>query len=136
MSDLEIFSASFVNKQLDSLLKRARQNLKRAYSSYKKLRPMREVKGDDYRFLARYAAGLGSGGDFFDFIKLGNRVISFVLTSDSYLTSAEVLKEIENIRMKKLGRIELYNFVAELVQKYPTIKLNLFRSAATIRLSA
>ncbi|MFN8369133.1 MAG: hypothetical protein U0T83_00750 [Bacteriovoracaceae bacterium] len=98
------------NKFDESIVEMQKQ-LNRVKDFHREFAPKRfeEIRGVE--FYSKFLAGLSSGGEFFDLIRIGSSILLFISSTSSYITSGVVLKhysEIKNWESSNLDKIKKF----------------------------
>jgi len=98
------------NKFDESIVEMQKQ-LNRVKDFHREFAPKRfeEIRGIE--FYSKFLAGLSSGGEFFDLIRIGSSILVFISSTYSYITSGVILKhysEIKNWESSNLDKIKKF----------------------------
>lgn len=74
-----------------------------------------EIKG--IKFVSKYMAGDGNGGEFFDFIKLDQRLLYFQSNTNSYVVSSLIISQIENLKFETTINNDTYEYFLNQMNK-------------------
>ncbi len=109
---------------LGEILKQNLLELQRVKKIHEKLVPIREEKIKGISLYSKFAAGLSSGGEFFDIKKNRNEVAIIVSCTKSYVTSSIVLGHFENFQKKgDLSKAGFEYFLEELIEECRELEL-------------
>ncbi len=110
VNDLEKLGNKF-----DETIVEMQKQLNRVKDFHREFAPKRfeEIRGIE--FYSKFLAGLHSGGEFFDLIRIGSSILIFLSSTSSYITSGVILKhytEIKNWESSNLEKIK--KFISDL----------------------
>jgi hypothetical protein len=101
-----------VGKNVDQLGSSVAQNISRYKKLYERLSPLRKEQFRNTFINFKYAAGISSGGEFFDYHDLGeNRVILFHSCSNSYVFSSIALENFDKWKSRLGEKEQIQRFI-------------------------
>jgi hypothetical protein len=101
-----------VGKNVDELGSSVSQNISRYKKLYERLSPLRKEQFRNTFINFKYAAGISSGGEFFDYHDLGeNRVILFHSSSNSYVFSSVALENFDKWKSRLFEKEQIHRFI-------------------------
>jgi hypothetical protein len=110
---------------LNRLMELTLGQMRRVKKLYEKLIPLREEKFKGLQFNSKFAAGMNSGGEFFDLIEKENVITFFLSSSQSYLTSSIVLNYFEKMRSetRAFSKDLLEDYLEDLINECRELEL-------------
>jgi hypothetical protein len=103
-----------IGEALNELIRNSVTELQRVRKIHEKLVPLRESDLKGVHLSAKFAAGESAGGEFFDYVKIGQELIFVASSTNSYVITSLVLNNFERLKNKK--EFSLENFVNSLHQ--------------------
>lgn len=115
-----------VSTKIDSILKMTTGELERVGNIHQSIVPFRQSKFQNLLVASKFAAGAGPGGEFFDFLQIGQEVLAICSSSPSYIASSIVLSHFEKWRERLPGGVNrelTEDFFEELIDECRGLKL-------------
>jgi hypothetical protein len=113
-----------VYENIKKVIDLAGYELQRAKKLHEQLVPIRHEKLQGLSLSSKFAAGLGPGGEFFDFVKKDHQLCLIVASSKSYIASSVVLTHFEKFQRTFGGDQEsLEDFMEELIDECRSLDL-------------
>ncbi|MFZ4712503.1 MAG: hypothetical protein ACOYL6_02215 [Bacteriovoracaceae bacterium] len=108
--------------EINQILTKVEKEMIRVKKIHSHIMPKRAQHFKNIEVESKFATGEGSGGEFFDLFESGNKVLFFLSSSNSYLTSTITLGTFHEMKGKELTMKALESSLKDLESNFKTLQ--------------
>lgn len=124
IKELNVGSSEELSSTLDRALMDSFKELKKVQKIHHQMVPFREDKYKGMKILSKFAAGMASGGEFFDSITKDREAILWLSHTKSYVTSSMLFSYFEKLsQMSSFEKENLESFLEEMIDELRSLDL-------------
>lgn len=113
-----------VGDNLNKMIEFSQSELQRVKRLHEQVVPMKNDNFKGVKILSKFAAGEGSGGEFFDIVKGEQEVLLLLTNTTSYVASSIILSHFEKLRVyNQFGKDRLSDFLVNLSSELKDLDL-------------
>lgn len=121
---MEMINLSETGMKMTHVMSMALGELSRVKKLHERLVPLRNETFKGLKIFSKFAAGEGSGGEFFDLFSIDQKVYFILSSATSYVASSVILSHFEQLRkLENISRPEMESFLEDLTNELREMQL-------------